>query len=153
MINGSLNSTWFTWTAIALTLAVIYFFIWPKRRAGATAGFRFLVLRWAHASAPDLAWTTPGGAYCFGRHGDHSDHVGPVVADDRESALALVRACLSLPRRRPVILDTRASSGLLADLGALGFREQRPLTRMYLGETRPPSEPACEVAVFGPEFG
>ena len=42
---------------------------------------------------------------------------------------------------------------LLADLGALGFREQRPLTRMYLGETRPPSEPAAEFAVFGPEFG
>ncbi len=114
---------------------------------------RGALLRWAHASAPDLAWATPGGAYCFGRHGDHSDHVGPVVAEDRESALALVRACLSLPRRRPVILDARASPGLLADLGALGFREQRPLTRMYLGETRPPSEPACELAVFGPEFG
>ena len=114
---------------------------------------RGALLRWAHASAPDLAWATPGGAYCFGRHGDHSDHVGPVVAEDRESALALVRACLSLPRRRPVILDARADPGWLADLGALGFREQRPFTRMYLGETRPPSEPACELAVFGPEFG
>ena len=114
---------------------------------------RGTLLRWAHASAPDLAWATPGGAYCFGRHGDHSDHVGPVVADDRESALALVRACLSLPRRRPVVLDARADPALLADLGALGFREQRPLTRMYLGETRPPSEPARELAVFGPEFG
>ena len=114
---------------------------------------RGALLRWAHGAAPDLAWATPGGAYCFGRHGDHSDHVGPVVAEDRESALALVRACLSLPRRRPVILDARADPGLLADLGALGFREQRPLTRMYLGETRPSSEPARELAVFGPEFG
>jgi hypothetical protein len=52
MSTGQLNSAWFTWSAIALTLAVIYFFIWPKRRAGATAGFRFLVLRWAHA----LTW-------------------------------------------------------------------------------------------------
>jgi len=114
---------------------------------------RSLVLRWAHASAPDLAWATPGGAYCFGRHGDHSDHVGPVVAEDREGALALVRACLSLPRRRPVILDARGDPAWLADLAALGFREQRPFTRMYLGETRPRSEPACELAVVGPEFG
>jgi hypothetical protein len=114
---------------------------------------RAALLRWAHEAAPDLAWTTPGGAYCFGRHGDHSDHVGPVVAADRESALALVRACLSLPRRRPLILDARLDPTWLAELGALGFREQRPLTRMYLGETRPRSEPARELAVFGPEFG
>jgi len=114
---------------------------------------RGALLRWAHGAAPDLAWATPGGAYCFGRHGDHSDHVGPVVAEDRESALALVRACLSLPRRRPVILDARADPEFLADLGALGFREQRPLTRMYLGEVRPPGEPEREFAIVGPEFG
>lgn len=114
---------------------------------------RGAALRWARASAPDLAWATPGGAYCFGRHGDHSDHLGPVVAESRESALALVRACLALPRRRPLILDARGDPGWLADLGALGFREQRPLTRMYLGETRPPSEPERELAIVGPEFG
>ena len=114
---------------------------------------RSAVLRWAHASAPDLAWATPGGAYCFGRHGDHSDHVGPVVAEDRESALALVRACLSLPRRRPLILDARVEPAWLAALGELGFREQRPFTRMYLGDARPQARPALETAVFGPEFG
>jgi hypothetical protein len=111
------------------------------------------VLRWACASAPELAWATPGGAYCFGRHGDHSDHVGPVVAEDRESALALVRACLGVPRRRPLILDARAEPTWLADLGALGFREQRPFTRMYLGEARPAARPSREAAIFGPEFG
>jgi len=52
MINGPPNSTWFTWTAIALILAVIYSFVWPKHRIGATVGFYFLVLRWSHA----LAW-------------------------------------------------------------------------------------------------
>jgi Zn-finger nucleic acid-binding protein len=114
---------------------------------------RAALLRWAHGAAPDLAWATPGGAYCFGRHGDHSDHVGPVVAEDRESALALVRACLSLPRSRPLILDARAYPGLLAGLGALGLCEQRPFTRMYLGELRPPGEPGRELAIVGPEFG
>jgi GNAT superfamily N-acetyltransferase len=114
---------------------------------------RSALLRWAYGSAPDLAWATPGGAYCFGRHGDHSDHVGPVVAEDRESALALVRACLGLRRRRPLILDARADPVWLAGLGSLGFRVQRPLTRMYLGAARPAARPAEEAAIFGPEFG
>ena len=114
---------------------------------------RGAVLRWAYASAPDLAWATPGGAYCFGRHGDHSDHVGPVIAEDRERALAVVRACLSLPRDRPLVIDARVEPRWLATLGELGFREQRPFTRMNLGETRPAGEPERELAVFGPEFG
>ena len=110
------------------------------------------VLRWAFGAAPDLAWRAPGGAYCFGRHGDHSDHVGPVVAEDRERALALVRACLSLPRHRPLILDARVDPAWLAELGALGFREQRPFTRMVLGDARPATRPPQELAVCGPEF-
>jgi len=113
---------------------------------------RSRVLRWAFESAPDLAWATPSGACCFGRHGDHSDHVGPIVAEEPEDALALVRACLSLPRRRPLILDARVDPAWLAELGALGFREQRPFTRMYLGDARPATRPPQELAVCGPEF-
>ena len=111
------------------------------------------LLRWALGSAPDLAWATPGGAYCFGRHGDHSDHVGPVVAESGEGALALVRACLAPPRRRPLILDARADPAWLAELGTLGFRQQRPFTRMYLGDARPQARPELEPVLFGPEFG
>jgi GNAT superfamily N-acetyltransferase len=111
------------------------------------------VLRWAFGSAPELAWTAPGGAYCFGRHGDHSDHVGPLVAESEAIGRDLVLACLSTPRDRPLVLDARLEPRWLATLGELGFREQRPFTRMYLGETRPASEPERELAVFGPEFG
>ena len=117
---------------------------------------RRAVLDRALAAAPALARVACEGSrvrgYCFGRHGDHSDHVGPVVAEDREEALALVRACLSLPRKRPLILDARVDPRWLAELRALGFREQRPFTRMYLGETRPTSQAGRELAVFGPEF-
>jgi hypothetical protein len=52
MIDGPPSSTWFAWTTIAFLLAVTYYFVWPKHRAGAQGGFRFLVLRWAHA----LTW-------------------------------------------------------------------------------------------------
>ena len=62
---------------------------------------RGAVLRWAFASAPELAWvgrTAATTAYCFGRHGDHSDHVGPVVAEDRRRSRATsCRACLARP--------------------------------------------------------
>jgi GNAT superfamily N-acetyltransferase len=115
------------------------------------------VLRALASLAPELtriAWD--GGrvrGYCFGRHGDHADQLGPVVAEDAIAARDLVGAVLAGPRRRPLILDARALPRWLAALDELGFREQRPLTRMYLGETRPPARPEHELAILGPEFG
>jgi GNAT superfamily N-acetyltransferase len=118
---------------------------------------RGAVLRWALTHAPGLARVAHEGdrvrGYCFGRHGDHSDHVGPVVADDPALARELVSGCLSTPRGRPLILDARVEPAWLAALGELGFREQRPFTRMYLGDARPDARPALEPAVTGPEFG
>jgi GNAT superfamily N-acetyltransferase len=115
------------------------------------------VLRSAWERAPHLAWSAHGGGrftgYCFGRQGDHSDHVGPLVAEDPAVALDLLRACLATPRERPLILDARVEPRWIGALGDLGFREQRPFTRMYLGGASPPAQPALERAVFGPEFG
>ena len=103
-------------------------------------------------AAPDLARARRRRvrAYCFGRHGDHSDQVGPVVAEDASARSRLVRACLSRPRRRPLILDARVEPAWLAALGDLGFREQRPFTRMYLGDARPPARPVLEPASSAP---
>jgi hypothetical protein len=118
---------------------------------------RGAVLRWALGGAPELAWCAYAGArlrgYCFGRRGDHSDHVGPVVAEDGAAALDLVRACLSTARDRPLVVDARVEPSWLFALGEMGFREQRSFTRMYLGDARPPARPALELAVLGPEFG
>jgi GNAT superfamily N-acetyltransferase len=114
------------------------------------------VLLWALGSAPGLAWVARQAGtvgYCFGRHGDRFDHVGPVVAGDPALARDLVLASLSRPRQRPLILDARVEPGWLATLGELGFREQRPFTRMYLGDARLDARPALEPAVLGPEFG
>ena len=118
---------------------------------------RGALLRWALAGAPDLARVVREGdrvrGYCFGRHGDHSDHLGPVVAEDAAAAQDLVAATLWSSRGRPLILDARVEPGWLAALARLGFGEQRPFTRMYRGEARPAARPALELAVFGPEFG
>jgi GNAT superfamily N-acetyltransferase len=117
---------------------------------------RSRLLRDALAGAPGLAWLAraPGGAagYCFGRRGDHSDQVGPVVAQDAATALALVRAAAAQPRDRPLIVDARAEPAWLDALAGLGFRVARPFTRMYLEDARPRAQPAFEPAVFGPEF-
>jgi hypothetical protein len=100
---------------------------------------RGAVLRWAFAAAPDLARVgrmARTTAYCFGRHGDHSDHLGPVVAEDPSLARDLVSACFSRPRSRPLIVDARTDPAWLTVLAELGFREQRPFTRMYLSDLR-----------------
>jgi GNAT superfamily N-acetyltransferase len=121
---------------------------------GADRGF---LLRWALERAPELAFVAIASGrvagYCFGRHGDHSAHVGPLVAEDRETALDLVGACVANRRRRPLIVDARAEPLWLEALGALGLRVTRSFTRMYLGETRPHGQPELEPLVCGPEFG
>ena len=91
--------------------------------------------------------------YCFGRHGDRFDHVGPVVAENEAIGRDLVVACLRAPRARPLVLDARVEPRWLATLGELGFRDERPFTRMYLGDARPRARPALELAILGPEFG
>ena len=115
------------------------------------------LLRWARGAALELAWIARAErrvtGYCFGRHGDRSDQVGPVVAEDVASAVELVRACLSAERSRALVLDARVEPSWLRELGDLGFREERPFTRMYLGEAQPTAGPQMERAVFGPEFG
>jgi len=112
-------------------------------------------LRHAFSSAPDLAWIARDGAtagYCFGRHGDHSDHVGPIVAGEPELARALVLAGAAAAGR-PLIVDAFARPEWTAALEALGFRAQRTFTRMYRGPAPAAGEPARSWAACGPEFG
>ena len=104
---------------------------------------REAVLLDALARAPDLARVTVASrrirGYCFGRHGDHSDHVGPVVAEDPAVARELVCAALAETRERPVILDARAAVW------------RRP-SRRSASATRGPSR-ACTSATCGRRRG
>ena len=47
-----MNLPWFAWATLALIIALVYSFVWPKDRIADLSGFRFLVLRWGHA----LTW-------------------------------------------------------------------------------------------------
>ena len=50
MINGWLSLPWFLWAAIALTVAAIYYFIWPRKSVTSNTGFRYLIIRWGHTA-------------------------------------------------------------------------------------------------------
>lgn len=52
MINGWLNLPWFLWAAIALTVAAIYYYIWPRKAVTSNTGLRYLIIRWGHT----LTW-------------------------------------------------------------------------------------------------
>jgi GNAT superfamily N-acetyltransferase len=114
------------------------------------------VLHHALASAPELARVVHEDGrvrgFCLGRHGDHSDHVGPIVAESGDVACDLIGACLAQRRNRPMIVDACVEPEWLARLQALGFREQRPFTRMHLDGHSLPAERWLEFAVRGPEF-
>jgi predicted N-acetyltransferase YhbS len=119
---------------------------------------RSVLLRSALARAPALAWwVREAGAlvgYCFGRSGDHSDHIGPVVARHLEAASALVSRALASVAGRPVILDASTSAPEWpAFLEVRGLRTQRTFTRMYRSGARPQGRTELEFAIRGPEFG
>ena len=112
------------------------------------------VLRWASAQTGGR-WAgeaRPAG-YCFGRLGEHSRHAGPIVANEVATGRALLTSALA-GVTGPVIVDASAEvPGWIPALEAMGFREQRPLYRMYRHGARPPGDPKRQLAIFGPEFG
>jgi hypothetical protein len=123
---------------------------WDREVFGAD---RSRVLRFALASAPEYAWLHSGEGevrgYCFGRHGHNAEQIGPVVARTADTAHGLVASALAARPDRRFFMDvTTAGRAMGADLG---FREQRPFTRMYRGQAV--EGPHVLYAVFGPEFG
>ena len=117
---------------------------------------RSAVLRWVFARSG--AWQVPSpcgfAAYGFLRDGQHSRHLGPVVARDVASARAVVIAALAAGDGRPLLVDVPARADeWRGALEGLGFREQRPLLRMFRQGARPPGDPRLQRAIFGPEFG
>ena len=119
---------------------------------------RDVILKWMFDGAPEYSWVIVRdgevAGYTFGRHGFNSEHLGPVIAKDRETAARLVVACLSAQRGRPFILDaSRHDPEWTRRLESIGFKEQRPFIRMFRGANRYPGLPEKQFAILGPEFG
>lgn len=104
--------------------------------------------------APDLAWVAEAGdGFCLGRNGRVAWQLGPVVASDAETAIALMRAALE-SLSGPVMIDVPDHHEAVAEwLRASGFVAERPYTRMLLDHDRPLDDPARVFAIAGPELG
>lgn len=127
---------------------------WDEAAFGAC---RARMLRQALAAAPEYAWCVGEGhaisAYGLGRHGVNAEHIGPVVADTLPAASAVIRACLGAHPGRRFFVDAPARPEWQSALGRLGFREERPFTRMYRHGRSPSARSEQVFAAFGPELG
>lgn len=119
---------------------------------------RSRVLEWMFAGAPDLARVVERDArivgFAFGRHGFNFDHIGPVIAEDAQTAIQLASACLAECVGKSCVIDAaHHDAEWLRWLESVGFKQQRPFIRMFRGEARRPGIPEKQFAILGPEFG
>jgi uncharacterized protein (DUF3820 family) len=91
--------------------------------------------------------------YALGREGLGASHIGPLVADSDEVALALLEAALGHMRGR-IFVDIPDQHRVIREwLERRGFAPQRPFTRMLRGRSAPLDRPKCIFALAGAEFG
>jgi GNAT superfamily N-acetyltransferase len=92
--------------------------------------------------------------YAFGRHGAHSDQLGPWVAEGSSVAAQLLDSFLVRSARESVLVDCLPSHPWAREaLRARGFEFARSLTRMHRGDNRYPGRPEVVCGILGPEFG
>ena len=98
-----------------------------------------------------LAFQSANG-FAILRKGSVASHLGPIVAEPKEAPALADQAIRGATGRILVdVLD--AGSGIIPKLIAHGFRRRRCFTRMALGLTVLPGNPAQLLAAAGPEFG
>jgi predicted N-acetyltransferase YhbS len=91
--------------------------------------------------------------FVLGRDGQGPKQLGPLVADDEETARALLAQGLAGIDASVYIDVADGKAGLHRWLGEIGFVPQRPLTRMYRGSSERLDDPAHTFGVAGPELG
>jgi hypothetical protein len=89
----------------------------------------------------------------LGRDGRVASHLGPLIAEDDETAKALLTHALRIVPG-PVLIDLADSKTAVRRwLEGCGFTPQRPFTRMLYGRSTRFDDGLRTYAVIGPEFG
>lgn len=109
--------------------------------------------------APNSCWVVERegtiDGFCMGRDGTDADQIGPVIAGDGETAIALVRCALQArpePSRR-VYIDAAIGQDVFCDwLGEQGFHKQRGFSRMLKDRSTAMGSPETLFAIAGPEL-
>lgn len=129
---------------------------WPALLARDAVAFgapREALLRGFAHRLHQAAWVAEDGSgHVLGRDGLHLPEIGPIVAENAGTALALLSAALGAVSG-PALLDlSDEATSLQAALVAAGGERLRPFTRMARGAA-PPGCSRQLVAMAGPEFG
>ena len=120
--------------------------------ADAFGGDRQWLLRALQKRLPQCALAVPEG-FVLGREGREAHQVGPIVARDEATALALLEQALGT-LSDPVYADVADHAPRLQQwLLERGFVVQRPFTRMVHGGGRAPGNDKLVWLVAGPELG
>jgi ribosomal protein S18 acetylase RimI-like enzyme len=119
---------------------------------------RSALLQALSESAPEFVQVLVGQAgvtgYTFGRHGSHSDHLGPWVANDESGAEQMLDAFLARSASESVVVDClKSNPWARGALAARGFEFARPFTRMRRGGNVHSGRPEAVCGILGPEFG
>lgn len=114
-----------------------------------------IIARWLDGHG-DLAYQAVSAGrvrgYCLAREGRHAIHVGPAVADDDATAIAILEAvlqgvsdpaCIDVPDRHQAVIDWLLEQG---------FTYRRPFARMLAGGGELPGGRDSIYALAGPEF-
>ena len=91
--------------------------------------------------------------FLLGRLGRTATQIGPLVALDEPTALALMAFALPLVSERVLIDAIDLQVGLSAQLQSLGFEFERGFTRMALDASPNAGDSALVFAISGPELG
>jgi GNAT superfamily N-acetyltransferase len=115
---------------------------------------REMLLRALAKRLPAAALVSEGkDGFVLGRDGREARQVGPVVACDERTAMALLSHALCAVGP-PVYADVAGHAPALREwLEARGFWFQRPFTRMVRGTEPAPGEERLVYCVAGPELG
>lgn len=129
---------------------------WPALLALDAQAFgcdRAPLLERLRARSSGFGCVVEGKGFLLGREGRVATQLGPIVAEDEDTAAALVAfACGRV--RGPVLLDALDRHGALARwLEGQGFSRERPYTRMALGRDELFGDPRRLAAIAGPELG
>lgn len=118
---------------------------------------RRALLAHLHGRRPGLAFVARAGewaaGYVMGRDGRGVTQIGPLVAEDDETAIALAAHVLARVRG-PAIIDAPAAQRSYTDwLAGVGFKERLPFVRMLRGRDTPLDQTDYVFSPVGLEFG
>jgi hypothetical protein len=105
------------------------------------------------ARQPTMAFVADSGGFVLGREGRTAYSIGPVIADDEATGLALIaKAASSVPGR--FIIDVpEAHANIRRWLERQGAVSPRGYVRMTLGSAPGLGDPSHVFALAGPELG